>query len=214
MTKYNRTNHLPYSPGSTNDDRISNSVSTLLGIEIVITEKLDGGNTGMKDEGVYARSHAEFTTSGWSREVRQLHKVKVEGQLGEGLFLFGENMEGIHSIEYNNLDSYFYIFGLRDNDNWIPWYQVEEYSYLLDIPTVPVLFKGVVETEKELKDLVDSLVSKPSELGGQREGIVVRNAGSFDNADFKDNVMKWVRAGHVTTTNHWTRNWKKAKINR
>jgi hypothetical protein len=36
----------------------------------------------MKDEGVYARSHAEFTTSGWSREVRQLHKVKVEGQLG------------------------------------------------------------------------------------------------------------------------------------
>jgi hypothetical protein len=36
----------------------------------------------MKDEGVYARSHAEFTTSGWSRE-RQLHKVKVEGQLGE-----------------------------------------------------------------------------------------------------------------------------------
>jgi hypothetical protein len=41
-------------------------------------------NTGMKDEGVYARSHAEFTTSGWSREVRQLHKVKVEGQLGEG----------------------------------------------------------------------------------------------------------------------------------
>jgi hypothetical protein len=114
MSKYNRTNHLPYSPGSTNDDRISNSVSTLLGIEIVITEKLDGENTGMKDEGVYARSHAEFTTSGWSREVRQLHKVKVEGQLGEGLFLFGENMEGIHSIEYNNLDSYFYIFGLRD----------------------------------------------------------------------------------------------------
>jgi hypothetical protein len=38
MSKYNRTNHLPYSPGSTNDDRISNSVSTLLGIEIVITK--------------------------------------------------------------------------------------------------------------------------------------------------------------------------------
>jgi hypothetical protein len=32
----------------------------------------------MKDEGVYA-SHAEFTTSGWSREDK--HKVKVEGQL-------------------------------------------------------------------------------------------------------------------------------------
>ncbi len=214
MSKYNRTYHLPWSPGSTNDDRISNNVESLLGIEIVITEKLDGENTGMKDEGVYARSHAAFTTSAWSREVRQLHKMKVEGQLGEDVFLFGENMEGIHSIEYTNLDSYFYIFGVRDSGVWIPWYQVEEYSYLLDIPTVPVLFKGVVNTQKELKDIVDGLITKPSELGGQREGIVIRNAGTFNNEDFKDNVMKWVRAGHVNTDIHWTRNWKKATINR
>lgn len=121
-------------------------------------------------------------------------------------------MEGIHSIEYTNLTSYFYIFGVRDNEIWIPWEQVEEYSYLLDIPTVPVLFKGVVNTAKELQQIVEDLVSKPSELGGQREGIVVRTAGMFHNDDFADNVMKWVRKGHVTTTNHWTRNWKKAKI--
>lgn len=25
--------------------------------------------------------------------------------------------------------------------------------------------------------------------------------------------MKWVRKGHVQTDEHWTRNWKKAKIN-
>jgi hypothetical protein len=105
MSKYNRTNHLPYSPGSM---MIEYLIVSTLGYRNSYYEKLDGENTGMKDEGVYARSHAEFTTSGWSREVRQLHKVKV-GQLGEGLFLFGENMEGIHSIEYNNLDSYFYI---------------------------------------------------------------------------------------------------------
>ena len=212
MSKYNRTYHLPWSPGTTSDDRISNSVESLLGIEIIITEKLDGENTGMTDEGVYARSHATFTTSPWSREVRQLHKIKVEDYLGEGVFLFGENMEGIHSIEYTNLTSYFYIFGVRDNEIWIPWEQVEEYSYVLDIPTVPVLFKGIVNTAKELQKIVEDLVSKPSELGGQREGIVVRNAGLFHNDDFADNVMKWVRKGHVTTTNHWTRNWKKAKI--
>jgi hypothetical protein len=64
----------------------------------------------MKDEGVYARSHAEFTTSGWSREVRQLHKVKVEGQL-ERFVSIRRKHGSIHSIEYNNLDSY--IFGLR-----------------------------------------------------------------------------------------------------
>ncbi len=212
MSKYNRTYHLPWSPGSTNDDRISNSVDSLLGKEIVITEKLDGENCGMTNDGVYARSHATFTTSAWSREVRQLHNIKVKGQLEDGVYLFGENMEGIHSIEYTNLTSYFYIFGVRDNNIWIPWEGVEEYSYLLDIPTVPVLFKGIVNTEKELKDLVESLVSKPSQLGGQIEGVVVRNSSLFHNEDFADNVMKWVRKGHVQTDEHWTKNWIKAKI--
>ena len=212
MSKYGRTYHLPYSPGSTNDDRISDSAETLLGVDIVISEKLDGENTGMVDAGVFARSHAAFTTSGWSREVRQLHKYIVEGNLGEDVFLFGENMEGIHSIEYSNLTSYFYIFGVRDNNIWIPWEKVEEYSFLLDIPTVPVLFRGVVNTEKELQDIVERLVSEPSLLGGIREGIVVRNANSFHNDDFAKNIMKWVRKGHVSTDAHWTRNWKKSKI--
>jgi hypothetical protein len=212
MSKYNRTYHLPFSPGATSDDKISRNIDSLLGVDIVITEKLDGENTGMTDNGVYARSHAAFTTSPWSREVRQLHDLKVRGNLGEGVFLFGENMEGIHSIEYTKLESYFYIFGVRDNNIWIPWQSVEEYSYLLDIPTVPVLFKGKVNTEKELKELVENLVSEPSKLGGEREGIVIRNSGMFHNDDFKDNVMKWVRKDHVTTDEHWTRNWQKSKL--
>jgi len=213
MSKYGRTYHLPWSPGTTSDDKISNDISSLIGTDIIITEKLDGENTGMTNDGVFARSHATFTTSPWSREVRQLHNLKVRGNLSEDEFLFGENLEGIHSIEYTNLKSYFYIFGLRDNKIWVPWKSVEEYSYLLDIPTVPVLFKGVINTEKELKELVEELVSKRSELGGEIEGIVVRNAGVFHNDDFAENVSKWVRPNHVQTDEHWTRNWKKAKIN-
>lgn len=212
MSKYNRTYHLPFSQSKTSDDKISRNIDSLLGVDIVITEKLDGENTGMIDNGVYARSHAAFTTSPWSREVRQLHDMKVRGNLGEGVFLFGENLEGIHSIEYTNLKSYFYIFGVRDNNIWIPWQSVEEYSYLLDIPTVPVLFRGKVESEKELKALVEKLVSETSKLGGEIEGIVIRNSGMFHNDYFKDNVMKWVRKDHVTTTNHWTRNWQKSKL--
>jgi hypothetical protein len=95
------------------------------------------------NEGVYA-SHAEFTTSGWSREVRQLHKVKVEGQLGEGLFLFGENMEGIQlNITISILFLYFWTMGWLDS-----LVSSRRVFISLDIPTVPVLFKGVVETEK------------------------------------------------------------------
>jgi hypothetical protein len=204
MSKYNRTYHLPWSPGTTSD--------SLIGIDIVITEKLDGENAGMTKDGVYARSHAAFTTSPWSREVRQIHE-RIKRDLSEGVFLFGENMEGIHSIEYSNLTSYFYIFGVRDNNIWISWDAVEEYSYLLDLPTVPVLFKGQVNSGKELKELTESLTSQPSSLGGNREGIVVRNADMFHNDDFAKNVLKWVRKGHVNTDEHWTRNWKKAKIN-
>lgn len=213
MSKYARTYHLPWSPGATSDDKISNDISSLIGTEIVITEKLDGENCGMTNDGVYARSHATFTTSAWSREVRQLHDIKVRGQLEDDVFLFGENMEGIHSIEYTNLKSYFYLFGVRDGNIWIPWSGVEEYSYLLDLPLVPVLFKGKVESEEELRKLVDELVSHQSELGGEREGIVVRSAGMFHNDDFSDNVAKWVRKDHVQTDEHWTKNWIKSKIN-
>lgn len=214
MSKYGRTYHLPWSPGTTSDDRIAKSVESLLGIDIVVTEKLDGENCGMTDGGVYARSHATFTTSAWSREVRALHKQKIENALGEGVYLFGENMEGIHSIEYLDLTSYFYIFGVRDNGLWISWDKVEEYAYLLDLPTAPVLFRGRVETEKELKELTEDLVSQPSALDGNCEGVVVRNAREFSNENFGANVMKWVRKDHVTpgNTNHWTRNWVKAKI--
>ncbi len=211
MSKYNRTYHLPFSPGSTNDDRISDSVTSLIGIEIVITEKLDGENTGMTSGGVYARSHAAFTDSAWSREVRQLHSM-IKSSIDEDVFIFGENMEGIHSIEYTNLKSYFYMFGVRDNNIWISWDSVEEYSYLLDIPVVPVLFRGFINSEKELQQIVEDLVKQPSALGGKREGIVIRNAGMFHNDDFSENVMKWVRKGHVQTTSHWTRDWKKAKL--
>ncbi len=183
MSKYNRTYHLPFSPGSTNDDRISDSVISLIGIEIVITEKLDGENTGMTSDGVYARSHAAFTESAWSREVRQLHSM-IKSSIDEDVFIFGENMEGIHSIEYTNLKSYFYMFGVRDNNIWIPWEGVEEYSYLLDIPVVPVLFRGFINSEKELQQIFEDLVKQPSALGGKREGIGIIYAGMFHNGDF------------------------------
>lgn len=211
MSKYNRTYHFPFSPGATNDDRIADSMSNLIGQEIVISEKIDGENTGMTCGGVYARSHAAFTTSAWSREVRQIHD-RIKFDIPEDVFIFGENMEGIHSIEYTNLKSYFYIFGIRNNNIWIPWKDVEDWAFLLDLPTVPVLFKGVFNSEKELKALVEKLTKEPSELGGQREGIVARVAGMFHNDDFSTHVLKWVRKDHVTTDEHWTRNWKKAKL--
>lgn len=211
MSKYPRTYHLPNSPGTTSDDRIAKSVDSLVGIDIVITEKLDGSNTAITKDGVYGRSHADFTKNPWDVKSWEIHQ-RIKNDLSEDLFIFGEGMYGIHSIEYQNLTSYFYLFGVRDNNIWVSWESVEEYAFLLDLPTVPVLFKGRVNSEKELKDLTESLVKEPSALGGHREGIVVRNAEMFHNDDFAENVMKWVRKNHVSTDSHWTRNWVKAQL--
>lgn len=209
--KYNRTYHFPFSPGATNDDRIAPSVSRLIGVPIVGTEKLDGENTDQTKPGVYARSHSAFTTSPWSRAVRELH-ARIGHQIPDGVHIFGENMEGIHSIEYEKLRSYFYMFGVRDNMNWLSWTEVEEYAFLFDLVTAPVVFKGVVNSEKELRELVERLAVEPSALGGKREGVVFRTEAGFTDPEFSECVLKWVRAGHVQTDQHWTRNWKRAKL--
>lgn len=212
MSKYPRTYHFNFSKGVTNDDRIAESISNLIGKEIVITEKLDGSNTAMTSGGVYGRSHAEFTRNPWDVKSWEIYNT-IKKDIHDGLFLFGEGMYGIHSITYTNLKSYFYLFGVRDNNIWVSWDKVEEYSYLLDIPTVPVLFKGILNTEDELKNMILSLSNEPSSLGGIREGVVARNSSLFHNDDFESNVIKFVRKDHVQTSTHWTRNWKKSKLN-
>ena len=52
----------------------------------------------------------------------------------------------------------------------------------------------------------------PSSAACHREGIVSRNAGCFAVDDFDRNVFKYVRKGHVKTDEHWTRNWRRARL--
>jgi len=42
-----------------------------------------------------------------------------------------------------------------------------------------------------------------SQLGGDREGYVVRLAGGFHYRAFRRSVAKYVRKGHVQTDDHW-----------
>lgn len=211
MSKYPRTFHLPFSKGATNDDRISFNIDKLIGEEIVITEKIDGSNTAITKNGVYGRSHIDFTRNPWDVDMKRLHSI-IQKDIEDNVYIFGESVYAIHSLEYTNLKSYFYLFGVRDNDVWLSWDEVEEYAYLLDLELVPVLFKGIVNSKKELEDLVNKLVKEPSELGGVKEGVVVRVSKSFKDDVFTDNLQKWVRPNHVTTDSHWTKNWKRAKL--
>jgi hypothetical protein len=210
-TKYPRSYHFPYSPGAKNDDRINNDVSTLLGPDIIITEKMDGSNTAHSNVAVFGRSHVEPTKNSWDVKMWELHS-RIKSDIEDDMFIFGENMYGVHSIEYSELTSYFYMFGIRYKNTWLSWDDVEEYSYLLDIPTVPVLFKGMTTVDKVLEKLVIDLASQPSALGGLREGVVVRLRNSFQDEDFSNSLLKYVRKDHVNTDIHWSKNYKKAVL--
>lgn len=223
-TKYPRTYHLPFSPGASSDDKrlMGDWFKYYKGKLIILTEKLDGENTCLCKRGVYARSHTSETRSGWSINLwdpRYGFYNNIKDLISDDEYLYGENLYGIHSIEYNKLENYWHLFAVRNSKRWYSWDEVVEFSNLLVVHewslegvTVPELWRGTVNTESELKELVLKYAEMPSKYGDTREGIVVRVADSFPIDEFKNNVCKYVRANHVQTDKHWTETWKKAKL--
>jgi hypothetical protein len=220
--KYGRTYHYPFSPGTTSDDRINhnywNDITAIK--QLVHTEKLDGENNCMSKYGVFARSHAAPTESAWSRKIREYWQ-SIKNDLGE-LEIFGENLYAIHSIEYPYIENYFFVFGIRENERWLSWEETKFYAGTLDLPLVPEIkfFDTPTEQktfEQELLSIVktesvfgsiDTITGKPCSM----EGVVTRSVADYATADFAKNVFKYVRKGHVKTDEHWTRNWKRAKL--
>ena len=215
--KYPRTYHLPYSPGATKDDKKLQDgwFKHYKGREIVITEKLDGENIHMTSKDCYARSDGAPTRSPWSRNIWDpnggLYWDK-QPLINEDETIFGENLYGEHSIHYNKLTDYFHLFAVNNGTYWYGWDLVKDFAMVLEIPYVPELWRGVVNTEKELQDIVEDLVKQPSVYGDTREGIVMRVTKYFKTDDFSKYVCKWVRPNHVQTDEHWTKHWKKANL--
>lgn len=91
------------------------------------------------------------------------------------------------------------LFGARfdETKQWASWEDVEIYAAFLDLPTVPVLWTGVIESEEQLQELVETFAREPSACGGEREGVVVRLADAFEDDEFPRAVAKWVRKSHI-----------------
>ena len=217
--KYPRTYHLPYSPGATKDDKKLQTgwFDYYKEKEIVITAKLDGENTCFSSQDVYARSHGAPTRSPWSRNLWDPSNGlywKIKHMIGESELIFGENLYGEHSITYDKLPSYWFMFAGYDKetDIWYSWDDVKLMASYLEVPHVPELWTGVIDTELQLKELVEKFVNEPEIYGPQREGVVIRLRDQFAGNDFSHYVCKWVRPNHVQTDEHWTRNWKKAEL--
>ena len=202
----------PYSPGVPRDGDELAEAARFVGRPVVVTEKLDGGNTLLRRGQVYARSAAAPAPGKWMAMVKKHHAWKVTEP---DVLLYGEDIYGVHSIEYDAVAEHetFYAFALRRTDGCFASFQaLVDYARERTIPVVPILFEGTFAAVADLRDFVSRAHRAPSALGGAREGVVIRAAGGFPGKEFQVNVCKSVRAGHVQSAEHWSRNWRPCRI--
>jgi len=160
-----------------NDDTGLESVEDFVGVPLVITQKIDGGNCMLVndvDNPVRARRGSGPEKNGtmeplykqeglyWQQEVNQ--------KLPDRLQVFGEWVWAKHSIHYgcdcddpcddigpslseltgcDDERAYFQTFGVYDKkfNIWLSWDKTKEVSELLGFPTVPVIYEETKEDE-------------------------------------------------------------------
>lgn len=204
--KYCRSLHAQISLGTTSDDRFmpNGYVESFAQKEgLILTEKLDGQNNCFNKRGVFARSHTAPTEHAWDKPMRERWEL-IKNDLND-LEIFGENMYGIHSIAYNKLESFFYVFAVREGDRWLSWEEVKFYAEMLDFPVVPEIqieapLNGFLPAEKNenlrlakwieanLGMTWEESVESEGALGGFdpltgkscSEGFVIRNKDGFE----------------------------------
>ncbi|MBB5803935.1 putative kinase [Saccharothrix ecbatanensis] len=191
-TSYPRTPHLPWSPGVSTDDVRIADLGLLRGREVVVTEKLDGENTTLYADGMHARSldSAHHPSRSWVKGLQG----RIGSRLPHGWRICGENVYARHSIDYSELESWFYGFSVWDGDRCLDWDRTVRFLRDVGVPAPPVLWRGVFDERAIRKLRVDT---------ARQEGFVVRAVDGFTRAEFGQRVAKWVRARHVRTDTHW-----------
>ena len=194
--KYPRTHHLPWSPGRTSDDRVLESLEGFEGRDVVVTAKMDGENTTLMRSCLHARS-LDWEPHPSRTMIKALH-ARVAADIPEGWRLCGENLQAVHSIRYESLPDVFLLFSVWDErSRCLSWGETLDWASLLDLATVPVLYRGPWD-----EGLVRGLY-RPTLDGDPCEGYVVRTSEGFPYGEFKRRVGKYVRAHHVQTDQHW-----------
>lgn len=194
--KYPRTHHFEWSPGLTDDDRVHHSLAGFEGMEVVATEKLDGENTSCYRDYFHARSldAASHPSQSWARAFH----ARIRHSIPEGWRICAENCYAKHSIAYNDLEHFIQVFSIWDEKNTcLSWDDTEEWCKLMDLTHVPILYRGLWD-EQLLRGL-----HKPIRNNRSSEGYVVRVARSFQFSEFRKVVGKYVRAGHVQSSQNW-----------
>ena len=193
--KYPRTPHLSFSPGVSEDDLKNNCNDIFVDCQVVVTEKLDGENTSLYPDYIHARSldSRHHPSRAWVKALQ----ASIGKDIPSGWRLCGENLYARHSIAYENLSSYFYLFAIWNQDNYcLGWAETQEWAEILGLELPKVLYQGLWDITK-IKAIADNLDLDIC------EGFVVRNIEQFHFDNFAQNMAKWVRPHHVQSDQHW-----------
>lgn len=211
--------HLPWSQEHARQQKWLNEFEAeeiFKGKRVIITEKMDGANACLTSDKVYARSHSgEPHRDEWDY-LKKKHREELMHKIPEDFAIFGEYLYARHSIKYEELPSYFLVFGILYKGEWLAWYEVKAIAEEIGLPTVPVIADFRIEREhNELVKKFDEFVlyeeklkyrmpKGKSKYGDTREGYVVRNYSGFPIEELTENMAKCVRENHVQTEElHW-----------
>lgn len=206
MFKYPRTYHVPWSQTITNDDKILTlkELECFKNLKVSLSIKMDGECTTLYTDYYHARSidskHHESRSY-----VKQLHD-NIKHLIPNNWRICGENLYAKHSIYYDNLDSYFMVYSIwNENNICLSLKETLEWCQLLELFHVPIIdiIDFNIEIIKEYCNKFDT---------NENEGIVIRNIESFHYKYFKYNVSKFVRKDHIQSDNHWM--YSKLTINK
>ena len=200
MNRYSHpeTPYLPWSPSVAKDGIVS-SVDWKNQDIVVLTEKLDGQNVSIYYDGyVHARSIDD--NKGVHLSAAKHIAATIMMGIRSGIRLCGELMTYRHSVNYDTLDSHFYLHSAWISEYCLSWGETVKLSRSLGIPTVPVLFIGATNS----LDIVN--FNPMSSFGQECEGYVIRRPSGFYYNHFRYNVAKSVRKNHVQpNAEHWSK---------
>lgn len=198
--KYPKTHHFDFSDSLQNDDRKLESIEAFIGKMVTVSIKMDGENASIYNGYYHPRSVIDDGHE--SRNWLKAYKANFDYKIPEGWRVCGENLFAEHSIRYDDLDTFFYVFNIwNDMNECISWDETVKMCRDLGIETVPVIYYGIFDYEK-IKSIYQSLDFE------KHEGIVCRIADKFHYDDFNRYTAKAVRPKHVVSDVHWKKTWK------
>lgn len=211
--KYGRTFHLPWTGHKTTDDKIWDEdllEKAFSGKEIIITEKMDGENTTVYDDGTF---HARSIDGRWHPSRNRMVGIAkgLGAQLPRGYRLCGENLYAQHSIAYTKLPCYYMVFGIYDENNMcLSWDDTEYFAKEIGATLVPRIWRGDWDhfyvNHPDMTRFImsnDWLSENEYQIKGEIEGYVVRTTEGFHYDDLGSHCGKYVRFGHIQTDEHW-----------